>query len=167
MDQAQVVLTIEVFELAVEIAQAQLLAGGIVGPGKAEIPRLAATVTIQEQAGAVGGVPLLETVQMAGGQGQAIDISTGQLRTLVGLRQQSRIVVHQHRCLGQQGAMLDDGLPQSRLGRHTGTGELVRGTAIVMHRQQAGTAAPAARIEPYAYKPQGIEPQPQRALGEP
>ena len=104
---------------------------------------------------------------MAGGQGQPFDIGTDQLCALVGLRQQPRIVVDQHRRLGQQSAVLDHGLPHARLGRHPGAGEFVCGTAIVVDRQQAGTAAPTARIEPDTDQAKGIEAHTQRALSKP
>ncbi len=167
MHQACEVLAIEAVEPGVEVAQAQRLAHRIIGTDVGEITGRVAAVAIQVQAGAVRGVAQLELVQVTGGEAQPIDVGAGQLRALVSLRQQPRVVVDQHRGLGQQGAVLDHGLAQARLGGQAGAAEFVRGPTVVVHRQQAAAAATASGVQPHAHQGQGIEPNAQGALGEP
>ncbi|MNE51067.1 hypothetical protein D3C80_1456760 [compost metagenome] len=160
MGNAGKVLAVEVVQLAAKVAQSQGFAHCVIGTGIAEIRRCIAAVAIGEQASAVGRIALLESLQMATGQGQPVNIAGDQLGALVGLRQQARVVVHQYRGLGQQRTVLDHGLAQPGFGGDPGTGKLIGRAAIVMHRQQAGTAAPAARVQPDAHQRHGIQAYP-------
>ncbi|MNO81850.1 hypothetical protein D3C76_731070 [compost metagenome] len=54
MLQAGEVLAVEVLELAMKVAQAQLFADGKIGAGEVEVTRLAARIAIQVQPGAIG-----------------------------------------------------------------------------------------------------------------
>ncbi|MNL20718.1 hypothetical protein D3C87_1419760 [compost metagenome] len=153
------VLTIKVFQLAMEVAQARVLAEFVVATGVGEIPAFVAGITIGNDRYAIGGIAQLETVQMSRCQGQVIDVGADDLPPLIGLRQQARVVVDQNRRLGQQRAVLERGLGQLDLGRGPGTGKFVRSPAVVMHRKKPGAAAATPGIEPDSQQTQGVGPE--------
>ncbi|MNO89101.1 hypothetical protein D3C76_805730 [compost metagenome] len=116
VNQADEILAVEMLELTMEIAHAQLLADRVINSSETEVARFSAGIAVKVQPSTVGRVSLLEAVEVAGAHGQPVDIGAGQLGALVSLRQQACIVVDQHRRLGQQGAMADHGVAQAGLG---------------------------------------------------
>ncbi len=128
------ILSIEILQLAIEVAQADVFAQLVVGTGIAEVTGLIAAVAIGHDGHAVARIAQLETLQIPAGDGEVVDVSAADLGALVSLGQQPRIVVDQHRSLGQQRAVFERGLGHPGLGGHPCAGKLVGGATVVMHR---------------------------------
>lgn len=175
VDQAQVVLPVDVLEAAVVVAGAQLGRPGVAAAGKQELVagRLAAEDDVA-LAAVEGGhllvvrrIALVDPVEPAGIEGQAVDLLALQPGAAKGLRQQATVVAHHHRQQRLQGAEVQGGGRQPRLGRQPGRAVVVLGTVgrLAVALQKAGADAVGAGVELHAEQADGVEPEAERAFG--
>lgn len=95
-------------------------------------------------------------VQVAGLQGQPVDIRRAQAGALVGRGKQADVTEGQHGQVRLQFADAQFGFRHASLEGRRQAAVLVGGTAVAMHRQQAGVGALGAAVELDAQQAQGI-----------
>ncbi|MNZ32984.1 hypothetical protein D3C78_503220 [compost metagenome] len=172
---AEIVLLVEVVELAVVVAGAEAVVPLVGGAG--EVERVAGGAGADDDAAGaavgeghvlvVGGVALVDLLELAGVEGQAVELQGIQVAALEGLRQQARVVVLDHRQLGQQGADLEHALGGAQLGGEAELAVFVLGAAgFAVALEQAGAGAVGAGVELDAEQAEGIDAHPHGALGE-
>ncbi len=175
MDQAEVVLLVDAVQPAVEVAGAELGRPGVACAGEEEFVAAGLAAELDVAAAAVegghflviGGVALVDAVELAEVQGQAVDLLALQPGAAIGLRQQAAVVAHHHRQDGLQGADVQGGGGQFGLGRHTGGAVVVLGTVggVAVALQDAGADAVGAGVELHAEQADGVHAEADRAVG--
>ena len=127
---------VDAVQPAVEVAGAELGRPGVACAGEEEFVAAGLAAELDVAAAAVEGghflvirgVALVDAVELAEVQGQAVDLLALQPGAAIGLRQQAAVVAHHHRQDGLQGADVQGGGGQFGLGRHTGGAVVVLGT---------------------------------------
>ena len=122
----------------------------------------------------VGGVTVLGTLELAGGQGHVLDVLGRDLSTLEGLRQQATVVGDHDRQLRHQGAVAELGFGDLHLGSSADIGELVNGAVIgitrehgaVLHAATAGAVGLATAVQTQTQHADCINTETDGALGE-
>ncbi|CAI8959709.1 hypothetical protein EMIT0357P_60090 [Pseudomonas marginalis] len=104
--------------------------------------------------------------KLAAVEGQAGDFAGRHLAAAKGLGQRAAIVGAQDRQHRHPLADLQFGLRQPGFQRHAQAPEVVGGAAVIVDRQQLGTAGAFAAIELLGIQPQHIDAEPHGALGE-
>ncbi|MNN19884.1 hypothetical protein D3C81_1331400 [compost metagenome] len=118
--QAQEVLFVEVFQVAVVVLQQQVLAELVVASAIVELVAEVAGARVVGAADGhaffVGRITALDVFYLAADQGQILDFIGGDLAALEGLRQQAPIVIGDDRQLGHECAVAQFGLREPGLG---------------------------------------------------
>ncbi len=169
-EQAEEVLAVDVVEVGEVIAAGDLVAEPIVDTGQIQMIGLGATgeaavLVVQREVFGIGRGTVDDLVQPPAGEGQALQFLGGQQAAFVDLRQGAAGAGLDHRQLGNVRAVAKFGLGELDLGSQSQAAELVRGAAVLAHRQQVGAAAAAARIELDAEHAQRVEPEADIAFG--
>ncbi|MNN17828.1 hypothetical protein D3C81_1310240 [compost metagenome] len=170
-------LVVEVFQVAVVVLRGQVLAQLVVAAGEVELVGVGLNTVDRcgagdAQADVVGGVAGLGVLQLAGGQGQAIDLVADDLPAFEQLRQQAAVVEGHHRQLGLQGAEAGFGLRQLDLGGQPGLAVLVHGLPVAFRGEQlarlalVGSVAVTAAVQAHAEQADGIHAEADGAFGE-
>ncbi|MNY28561.1 hypothetical protein D3C86_1625440 [compost metagenome] len=140
-------LVVVVLQLGIEVG------GGQVGQRREAGAGVVETIALHAAAGAVGEhghvlvvgrVAQAGAAELAGGQGQLVDVLGDQLRALEGLRQQAGVVAIGHRQQRLVGADGEHALGEPGLGGQAEKAELVGHFAVALHQQGAGTAGATA-----------------------
>src|SRR5690606_1614448 len=138
--QAEEVLFVEVFQVAVVVLRGQVLGDLVVTTGEVEgideLAGRAAVGTANGQAAGVGRATALGVLQLAGSQGQTVDFAGGDLAALEQLWQQATVVEGHDRQLRLQGAETQFGLGDARLGSHPGLAVVADRRAVGVQREQ-------------------------------
>ncbi|MNE29098.1 hypothetical protein D3C80_1225670 [compost metagenome] len=174
MDQAELVLVIEVVQTAVAVARVQPLVPLVGQAG--EIEGVAAGLATDNALGAGGGdghflvvrgVALVDPIHAPRVDAQAFDLLNIQLATAECLRQQARVIGQQHRQLRGQGAELEHAVGRFELGRQAQFAILVLGAPgrLAVALEQAGASAIGAGIELDAELAEGIDTDADHAVG--
>ncbi|MNE29337.1 hypothetical protein D3C80_1228130 [compost metagenome] len=161
-EQAEVVLAVDVVEVGEEVAAGQRLAELVVETGEIEVVAAhaagkAPVLAVEEQVLGVGRGAVDHLVQTSADEGQAVDFLRGEQTALEHLWQQAAVAGLDHWQLGDVRAVAQLGGGDLDLGGQAQAAELVRGAAIVLHRQQVGAGAALARVELDAEHAQGVE----------
>ena len=172
--QAEVMLLVEVVELAVVVAGAEVVGPLVAAAGEVELVRsqpgtdhdVALAATGDGHVLVVRGVALVDLLQAPGVEGQAVDLHGVQRAALEGLWQQAAVVGHDHRQLGGQGADLQGALRRPQLGGDPCLAIVVLGAAgLAVALEQAGAAAVGAGIELHPEQADGVDAETDGALG--
>lgn len=178
VDQAEEVLLVEVVQVAVVVLQGQVLVDLVVATRVVELVAVARTGAAavgagDAQAAVVGGVTALGVLQLAGNQGEVLEVGRGDLAALEGDRQQAAVVVGDHRQLRLQGAVAELGVGHLGLGGQAQAGEVVHRLAVAFQREhgarlavQAALAGTAAAVQAHAEQAQRVDAEADGALGE-
>ncbi|MNH10001.1 hypothetical protein D3C79_694650 [compost metagenome] len=108
VDQPDELLTVDVLELGVVIADRGLRGDGVAATAKVQVVTAGSAIA---DVVAARGITQVGLGQASGIEGEAIKVLTGEQATLEGGRQQAGVVVHHHRQDRLQGAQ-----PQGALG---------------------------------------------------
>ena len=174
MHGAEVMLLVEVVQGAVVVGGGQLVVPLVAGAGEVEFVAVDGARAGKAAAGAgghdhgfmVGRIALVDPAQLAGIERQPGDFLGVHPAPLEALRQQARVVGHQHRQLGHQGAGLEHAVGQLDLGGDAEVAVAVLGfAAFTVALQQAGAAGAAAGVELQAESTDGIHAEADGALG--
>src|SRR5690606_33621144 len=163
-EQAEEVLAVDIVEAGEVIAAGDLVAEPVVDTGQIQMIGLGATgeaavLVVQREVFGIGRGTVDDLVQPPADEGQALQFLGGQQAAFVDLRQGAAGTGLDHRQLGNVRAVAKFGLGELDLGGQSQAAELVRGAAVLAHRQQVGAAAAAARIELDAEHAQRVEPE--------
>ncbi|MOA06063.1 hypothetical protein D3C78_1256840 [compost metagenome] len=175
MHQVQVVLRVEVLQLAVVVAGGEVVGPLVAEAGEVELVRGGASIEADVALGAAGdghvlvvlGIALVHLGQAAGVEGQVVDFQRVQRAAAEGLRQQAGVVVLHHRQLRQQGADFQHALGDAHLGGRAEVAiTVLRAAGFAVAQQQTGAAAVCAGVELQAEIGQRIDAEADEAFGE-
>ncbi len=169
--QAEEMLAVHVIQLAVVVAAGEVLVEGVFGPGEGQVIGLGGTgetavLVVQLQVLGVGRSAVDDLVQAPADQRQAFDILGSGGAAFEHLRQRAAVAGLDHRHLRDVRAIAQLGLGDLRLGGQAQAAELVRGAAIVLHRQEVSAGATTAGVQLDAEHAQRIQADADGAFGE-
>ncbi|MNP07554.1 hypothetical protein D3C76_995810 [compost metagenome] len=175
MHQVQVVLRIEVFQLAVVVAGGEVVVPLVAEAGVVELVRGGAAGELDVALATVGdghvlvvlGVALVHLGQVTGIDGQAADFQRVQRAAAEGLRQGTGIVGHDDRQFRRQGAYFQHALRDAQFAGDAEVAKAVLSAAgLAVAKQQTGAAAVGAGVELQAQAGQRIHAHADEAVGE-
>ena len=144
MSQAQKVLLVEIFQIAVVVLQQQIFVDLVVGTAVIELVNKFARVVVgatvgtsNRQAFVVAGVTTLGVFNLAAGEGQVLELAGGDLATLEGLRQHATVVGHDDRQFWLQGTDAQFSLRNLGFGSQAQAGEFVSSVVAVAREYRA------------------------------
>ena len=152
MGQAQEVLLVEIFQVAVVVLQQQVFVELVVDATVVKLVNKLACVVVGATVGAsnrqafvVAGVTTLGVFDLAAGEGQVLELAGGDLTTLKGLRQHATVVGHDDRQFWLQGTNAQFSLGNLGFSSQAQAGEIVHSVVAVAWEYRA-TGVQASRV---------------------